>query len=224
MPSTRWDGDDMLAWVRRGMGAPGTTEWPDADLMTLVNRAQVELALMWGDQIGHLEGSEVITTVADVEVYELAAEDILKIRYLSSESFPRLKLKDHEYRLRLGAISSSDPWAWYLAGGQNDGAWNIGLVAPPATSGQSVTVWYTRVPATIETGATVTTSSLPQAYDLPIVQLAVRLGKSLAGQLNEANKQNQHAQESERRAALSLPSSEHVWGIAGFEETHGSRK
>lgn len=222
MPTTRMTGDDMLAMWRRGMGSPTTTTWPDSDAMMVINLAANQIAVEHvPDQ---LEATETITTVANQADYDLAATDIMAINHLGSSFMPRLKPKNRDYAIRLGSQTTSDPWGWFISGGDNDGTWTVTLVATPSITGKSITVYYTRMVPEILTGDEVNTSVLPQIYDLAIVQRAISIGKSLSMQLQGAAQQAPWAEDASRRAYASKHRSEHLWKVGGFEWVNGGRR
>jgi len=197
MATFRLDGADFHAMVREGLGNPSTTEVPAARIMQYVNLAQLGIVGERPWSFPHLFSSETITTVADQAEYELATADIVTVRLVSASWMPKLDLRDEDYKVRIGSPSSSQPWAWYPAGGDNDATWVVALIGTPSVAGKELTVYETICPPEIvydpAVASTTTTSALPQTWDLPIVSRAVALGLELAGRGKDADAQARRA-------------------------------
>jgi hypothetical protein len=187
--------------------------------MQCINLASLEIVKARPAKFAHLFATEEITTEADEPEYELTTTDVVAVRFCSATWQGRLKRKDDDYAARISS-SGPNPWAWYPAGGSNDGVWVIGLIGMPSRTGKTVTAHLTIVPATIvynpDVPETTTTSVLPQTYDLPIVAKAIKIGLMLGGRRSDAGKQAPLDGETEARARRSDPGAiEHKWPIGG---------
>jgi hypothetical protein len=220
MATFRLDGSDMHALVRKGLGNPSTAEVSPAFIMQVINLSSLEIVKARPKAFPCLNATETLTTVATEAEIELVTTDVVMIRFIASSWIPRLDREDADYAARSGATLSPQPYQWYPAGGDNDGVWVIGLIGTPTQSGKTLVAHLTVCPRTIvyepDTPELTNTSVLPQSYDLPIVQKAIKIGLALSGRRTDAGKQQKLDGETEARARRSDPGGiEHTWPIGG---------
>ena len=220
MATFRLDGEDMHVMTRDGLGNPSTGEVSVARIMQYINLGALELVKAKPGKFSVLFDAEEISTVATQREYPLTETKLVGIRFVSSSWQPRLKRKDEDYSYRIGTGTSPSPWAWYPAGGSNDGDWVIGLIGTPSVTGKTLTAHMTLIPPEIiydaATASTTNTSVLPQHYDLPIVAKAIEIGLMLSGRRKDATAAMKLAIPTEARARRADPGAiEHLWDVGG---------
>lgn len=215
MSAGKWDGDDFLRIIRRGMFSPTKGEVSDSDILGhYLYAALVTTASVY--RLPELESYEDITTIAGVQEYALSSTDVLKINEvegITSGTVPRLKLSSRQNEIRY-ANATGSPFR-YFESSESHSAIAISFIPIPSESDNVFRVWYTKTPAVVTAsgdGEPASTTELNEAWDYPLALRAIINGLEFSGRADKIENIQKALGDAEARARRALQRApEKVW-------------
>jgi len=181
MAISRLTGADYISRGRKAMGNPSTDDWSDAEILQVVQQAEVDVALR--HRPPELRTSTDVTTSSGTATYELSVRP-LWIEELAKNVTDGNKVKPTSWTSYMnqtqGTTAPQGTVYRYLVNGtgSNDRPQVSFLSTPNGT--KTIRFWYGQFPTGVQANgvggaAADTYSLLPQRHDNEILQHAIKL-------------------------------------------------